>query len=258
MVENTVYEKDLLAEHGLSLYIEFNNKNYLFDSGQGLVLEHNAEQLDIDLTELDALILSHGHYDHTGGVQRLLELNEDLDIYAHPDFKIERFSKKRQRLVPVSYQGPEIKNLHKIKSDREIAKNLFLTGEIKAAKDYLNNKYQQKVKGKLGVDKFNDDISLFVQSEQGLVIILGCSHKGIINIVEEIIKKSGENKIDKIIGGMHLKNADDEKLQNIANYFQTININSIYPLHCSGKKASYFLKERLGDKIKFAGVGDSI
>lgn len=258
LVENTVYKQGLLAEHGLSIYLEFDKKKYLFDSGQGMALKHNAQELNIELNELDGLILSHGHYDHTGGVPYLLEKKVDLDIYAHPDFQIDRYSMRGKRLVPVSYSGPEIKDFNEIKNLSEIEKGMFLTGEIKNAKNYLNEKYRRKNNSGYKTDDFSDDLSLYFEGENGLIIILGCSHKGVINIIKEIMSKSGLNKVDKIIGGMHLMNTDKKKLKELSEFFEKIDPDEIYPLHCTGKEASSYFKESLGDKIKFAGVGSII
>lgn len=258
LVENTVYRQGLLAEHGLSIYLEFNGKKYLFDSGQGMALKHNARELGIIFNELDGLILSHGHYDHTGGIPFLLEQKSDLDIYAHPDFQIERYSMRGKRLVPVSYSGPEIKDFNRIKNLSEIDNNMFLTGEIKGAENYLNEKYKRKNNSGHKTDDFSDDISLYFEGKNGLIIILGCSHKGVKNIIKEIMNKSGLNKIDKIIGGMHLMNTDKTKLKELSEFFEKINPAEIYPLHCTGKEAASFFRERLGDKVKFAGVGSLI
>ncbi|MFW6280587.1 MAG: MBL fold metallo-hydrolase [Halanaerobium sp.] len=258
LVENTVYKQGLLAEHGLSIYLEFDGKKYLFDSGQGLSLKHNAQKLGIALNELDGLILSHGHYDHTGGVPYLLEIKSDLEIYAHPDFQIERYSMRGKRLAPVSYSGPAIKDFNEIRNLSEIGKNMFLTGEIKNAKNYLNKKYMRKNNSGYITDNFSDDLSLYFESKDGLIIILGCSHKGVENIIKEIINKSGLSRVDKIIGGMHLMNADKNRLKNLSEFFKEINPNEIYPLHCSGKEAASYFRRSLGDKIKFAGVGSII
>ncbi len=258
LVENTVYKQGLLAEHGLSIYLEFGRKKYLFDSGQGMVLKHNAEELDIAFYELDGLILSHGHYDHTGGIPFLLEQKTDLEIYAHPDFQIDRYSMRGKRLAPVSYSGPKIKDFNKIKNLSEIEKGMFLTGEIKNAKNYLNEKYKRKNNSGYKTDDFSDDMSLYFEGKNGLIIILGCSHKGVKNIITEIIDKSGIDNVDKIIGGMHLMKADKNILKELSEFFKKIDPSEIYPLHCTGKEAASYFRERLGDKVKFAGVGSII
>lgn len=258
LVENTVYTEGLLAEHGLSLLLEFENRKYLFDSGQGMALKNNAQKIGLNFNKLDGLILSHGHYDHTGGVSHLLEVNPMLDIYAHPDFQIDRYSQRGKRLVPVSYSGPEIKEFNEISNLTEIESGMFLTGEIKNAENYINEKYKRKNNNNYVSDNFSDDLSLYFEGENGLIVILGCSHKGVLNILREIESKSGISEIDKVIGGMHLMSADQQKLQKIIDYFKFKDVNEVYPLHCTGRKAASFFKEKLGDKIKFAGVGSII
>jgi len=258
LVENTVYKQGLLAEHGLSILMEFRDKKYLFDSGQGMALKHNAQKLGVDFKQLDGLILSHGHYDHTGGVGMLLKSNPKLDIYAHPDFQIDRYSQRDKRLVPVSYSGPEIEEFHAISNLTEIENGMFLTGEIKHAENYLNQKYKKKENGGYRTDDFTDDLSLYFEGENGLIIILGCSHKGVENIIEEITAKSGKNKIDKIIGGMHLMHADSDRLEELGESLAELNADAVYPLHCTGKSAASYFRRKLGEKIKFAGVGSII
>ena len=102
------------------------------------------------------------------------------------------------------------------------------------------------------------DLSLYFEGENGLIIILGCSHKGVENIINEIVNKSGLNKIDKIIGGMHLMNKGKNELKELSKYFAKIDPEEIYPLHCSGKEALSYFRKSLGEKIKFAGVGSII
>lgn len=258
LAENTVYQSGLMAEHGLSLFLEYNGKKYLFDTGQGMVLEDNAEKLDIDLKNLDGLFLSHGHYDHTGGLKKLLEINPEIKVYAHPAAFAEKYSQK-EKIYFAGYDGKKPENFISVENKLEIAEDLFLTGEITAENDdYLNKKFKVKKNGEFVTDRFLDDISLYLETAEGLIIILGCSHKGVENIIKNIIELSSCKKIKAVIGGMHLKNASEEKINSKAEFFAELDIDNIYPIHCTGRKAQFIFQKKLSDKVKLAGVGDII
>ena len=260
LAENRVQKRGLIAEHGLSLYIEYGAKKYLFDTGQGLVLSHNAKKLDIDLEQISAVILSHGHDDHTGGLSKILELNPEVEVIAHKNAFISKFKKSDNKL---EFRGNKtklknIKNFKNVQNQKVVEDGMWVTGEIQTKeKEYINNKYIQTGEEGKKVDDFSDDISLYFETEKGLVILLGCSHKGVINIVEHIRQKSTRKKIRAILGGMHLENKSNEEVEEIINYFAKLNLDLLVPIHCTGRRAAMMMKDKFTNKVKIASVGDS-
>ena len=260
LAENSIEKRGLIAEHGLSFYIEYGDEKYLFDTGQGLVLSHNAKKLDIDLNEISSVILSHGHDDHTGGLAEILELNPEIEVIAHKDAFIPKFKKSNGKL---EFRGSktklkDIKNFKDIQNKEVVEDGIYLTGEVSAkGKEYINEKYIKEVEEEKKVDNFNDDISLYIKTKKGLVILLGCSHKGVINIVEHVRKKTGKKKIRAILGGMHLKHSSDKKVEEIINYFEKLNLDLLVPIHCTGRRAAMMMKDKFKNKVKIASTGDS-
>src|SRR6056297_413260 len=205
LAENNVEKRDLLAEHGLSLYFKYNGKEYLFDTGQGKVLFGNAKKLGIDLKGIDTIFLSHGHDDHTGGLKELLKLKPEVRVFAHSEVFMEKYKKVGTELefIGTDLEKDNLENFEDAENAVAAAPGLYNTGVIEAAsKNYLNPRYVVKESDKEKIDLFNDDTSLYLESESGIVILLGCSHKGVKNIINEIRAEVGDRKIPAILGGM--------------------------------------------------------
>lgn len=258
LAENSVKKRGLLAEHGLSFYINYNDEEYLFDTGQGLVLTHNAKKLGINLKQISSVILSHGHDDHTGGLSEMLELNPELEVIAHKDAFSPKFKKSKNKLefIGNNTSFKKIKKFTNAEKKTKIDEGMFVTGEVPVAKSkYINEKYILEENNKL-VDNFKDDITLYFETEKGVVVLLGCSHKGVINILEYVKKLTNGKRIRAILGGMHLKHSSDKKVKKIIDYFSELNFDLLVPIHCTGNKAAMMMKDRFKEKVKIASVGD--
>ncbi len=262
VVENSTRKKELLAEHGLSLFIEHNGKNILFDTGQGMAFFHNAKKLGINLKELDAIILSHGHYDHTGALKKICEENPHVPIYTHPKSFIKRYSLHADNSLH-SIGMKEVLNdnlaLHLNENPCEIFESFFLTGEVP-----LQNNFEDSG-GNFFIDKqcqqrdlIPDDQAVFIETSKGIVVILGCSHSGIINTLNHIKKLSTLNKFYAIIGGMHLINANDYRIKNTINELNKLDIKTLYPAHCTGFNATLTLYNDFKNTCQIASTGDVI
>lgn len=257
--ENTVEKRSLTAEHGLSFYFKYNNKEYLFDTGQGEVLFSNAEKMGIDLKNIDTVFLSHGHDDHTGGLKKLLALNPELRVIAHSDIFLPKYKKVDGELefIGTEVEKAEINNFKAAEFTIAAERGIYNTGVIPAAKEsYINPRYFIKKDGKEIIDPFDDDNSLYIESESGVVILLGCSHKGVRNIIDEIKVQLGDKKITAILGGMHLKRASREEIEELINYFAKLDFDLLAPMHCTGRLAGAMFKEAFGERVKLASVGD--
>lgn len=257
--ENTVEKRGLIAEHGLSFWLKYGEREYLFDTGQGEVLCHNAERLDIDLAQISAVILSHGHDDHTGGLEKLLEINHAIEVFAHKDLFLPKYKRSEEELefIGTDIKEDQINNFSDVDDKIILDEGVYLTGMVDADREtYINDKYIIKKDGQNMVDSFDDDISLYIETDRGIVILLGCSHKGVVNIIEDIREKTGGKRIRAILGGMHLKHSSSEEIEDIVNYLKEINFDLLVPIHCTGVKAAMMMKDSFGARVKLASVGD--
>lgn len=228
LVENTAGNK-CMAEHGLSFLIEA-DKNVLFDTGASKLFIKNARMLSINLDEVKTVVLSHGHDDHTGG----LPFISDKQIICHPDVFAKRYRKvnKTPLHIPVSFDGLSEKNeIICSKAPLEISEQIIFLGEIPRLNDF-----EAKETGFLfedGTDDFvMDDSGLAIKTEKGLVIVSGCAHSGICNMVEHAIKVTGIKKVHAVIGGFHLKKNDETTRRTIA-FLKAKNVQQVNPSHCT-------------------------
>lgn len=228
---NTYIDNYLFGEPALSFYIENGEDKILFDTGYSNVFLSNAKTMNIDLNEVNKVVLSHGHNDHTNGLK---SLKNNLKLYYCEGC----FDKKYGDGLNVSapYSEKEIKDKfdsQKVTKCTEISKNLYILGPIPRTTDFENENTNLKIKvGKNFVqDNMNDDTALVYDSNKGIYIITGCSHSGICNIVS-YTKTIFNKKIAMIIGGLHLFN-DDEKSQKTIEFLKNENIKELYPCHCT-------------------------
>lgn len=259
LANNTVEKREVLAEHGLSFYFKYQGREYLFDTGQGEVLFSNAEKMGIDLKNIDTVFLSHGHDDHTGGLKELLQLNPGVRVFAHSEVFLPKYKKVEGELefIGSEVEKSEVKNFEAAETAVAAAAGIYSTGEIPAPKEsYINPRYVLIKDGQQLTDPFNDDISLYLEAESGIVILLGCSHKGVKNIINEIRAEIGDKKIAAILGGMHLKRKSSKQLEELIDYFREIDFELLVPMHCTGREAAVKFKEAFNKRVKLASVGD--
>lgn len=248
---NTQIDSYLLAEAALCFYIELENKKILFDCGYSDIFIQNAFKLKIDLREITDIVFSHGHNDHTGGLYYLKKLyqdSKDLDIKvnypritAHPEiFNIQFDEKIGYFGCPVNEnQLINLFELNLTKKPEWISSNLVFLGEIPK-----ENKQNYKDL---------DDSAIVYKSSHGLVIITGCSHAGLKNIIEYSKKVTRENKIYDIIGGFHLIDKNEDEIKDLINYLKTQNIESLSPCHCCNLKSKFLLSQDFVVKEVFTG-----
>lgn len=267
LCENTVPTPGLLGEHGFAAYVETPAGNLLFDTGQGFTLIQNSLRLQKDLRQVSQLVLSHGHFDHTGGMLAFLGLHGPCDVVAHPDVLLERF-----RMMPM---GPEEKPVSigipwkkaylttrgaRFKwhtSFAEIAPNVYVSGEVprKTSFETGDPKFLIKQNGEWAPDPFLDDYSLILKTSRGLVILLGCAHAGLINILEHAIAQTGEERIHSIIGGTHLGFSAQTQLDHTISALKKYRVELLATSHCTGQRPIARLAAEFGDGFAFAHVG---
>lgn len=256
LVENSAAHPELIAEHGLSLYIEANGRKILFDAGQTAAFADNAEKLGVDLSSVDLAILSHGHYDHSGGLMRFLELNKHAPVYMHSRAPEPHYN------AAVKYIG----------IDPELTKGgrIVFTGDEYALGDGLTlctcnalaTGCPASARGmtvKCGdayvQDAFHHEQYLVIEENGKRIVISGCSHKGILNIMDWL-------QPDVLIGGFHFMKLDPDGkdrafLKSAASKLLAHNC-VYYTGHCTGEAAYAFLKPLMGERLQAVSTGKTI
>lgn len=254
LVENEARGRSIISEHGLSYWLKTDNGALLFDCGQGAAILPNAETLGIDLSEAKHVVLSHGHYDHTGGLPKVLELNREATLWMHPHAiepkfsgsggKVHRISEAYMESQAFSYPPRPI---CPIEAPTEILPGIMATGSIPRETEYedTGGDFYLDAAGTVE-DPILDDMSLFFKSRDGLVVILGCAHAGVVNTLNYILSLTGENRIDTVIGGMHLLHANDARIDKTIEAFRELKIRRVGPCHCTGFKPTHRLYEAWG------------
>ncbi len=245
-----------ISEHGLSLLIEQNNKKILFDTGSSSKFMDNAKKLRLDLSNINYLILSHAHYDHTSGtISFIKEYNYDKNIYVGKGFMNNKYSLyDSYEYKGTPFEISELKNLVYVDNELKIDEDFTLYSNFKennsfehiASNFFILNKNYEK-------DYFIDETVLTVNTDKGIVLIVGCSHVGICNIIDEVIKRSNK-KIRGIIGGFHLSKCNTDYVLEIIEKLKKYDLEFICPMHCTGYE-NLFRKE-FKEKCKILEVGD--
>jgi 7,8-dihydropterin-6-yl-methyl-4-(beta-D-ribofuranosyl)aminobenzene 5'-phosphate synthase len=266
LVENTAGKRDLLAEHGLSFLIESGRDKILFDTGQGLALRHNTETLNVDLKTIHAVVLSHGHYDHTGGLTYALNGMDCPRLYVHP----EAFSLKyalnpdgSAREVGMTagnkITAGELAEIVFVEEKTMIAPGLFLTGPIPRTTGFEDTGGAFfKDPGCRIPDDLPDDQALFTETKNGTAVILGCAHSGVINTLRYIQTLTDNRPIHTVIGGMHLLNASPERMDQTVAELRRFNIQHLIPCHCTGFAATLRLWNEFSEKCEMCSAGKNI
>lgn len=265
---NPSTDLNLNYEHGLSLYIEIDEFKILFDSGSSGDFIQNAEILKVDLNNLNYVILSHGHYDHSGGFKKFVEKEKNsykLIVgkgFFNDKYKLIEKGNHKYNGNPFNEEFINKNNID-IKYIEEdilyITEDIMIFTNFKRTNDFeeVNKNFKIKLGEKYVQDYFTDEIVLAVKTYRGLVIIVGCSHVGIVNILETIIKRTGI-KIYGIIGGTHLVEADNLRLNNTIKFLKEKDVQILGMSHCTGEKAIKEIKEQFEEKFLYNNTGNII
>lgn len=252
------------AEHGLSLWIEYCGKQILFDTGQSNLISQNAKKKGIDLANTNAVVLSHGHYDHTGGLSGVLNIASKAKIYLHPAATDTKYGQKVSGVKSIGMSDSEKeaiqgRDITWTVTPAQLFPGMSVTGQVPRMNGYedvggaffLDSNCEEP-------DELIDDQSLFIESTKGLVVVFGCAHSGVVNALDYISKLTGRTKIYAVIGGMHLSNASQTRIEKTIEAFREYDIQKIVPLHCTGQKAMEDFKTVFGDKCLLWGAGGQI
>ncbi len=249
----------LEAEHGFSLWIDTGEQRYLFDTGQDELLLNNAAALHIDPATADGVILSHGHYDHSGGLASLFHQSHHFAFYCHPAAVHPRYSVRKgqakclqmPRAAMAALDHFPQERLHWVQQPLMLAPGIGLTGPILRETAFEDNG------GPFFLDQaghrpdpVDDDLALWLNTDSGLIVCVGCAHAGLINTLQQVLRQNPGGRIRTVIGGFHLLNADRRRLELTIQALRRMAPEQIIPCHCTGEEAVAQLRHAFGRRCR--------
>jgi 7,8-dihydropterin-6-yl-methyl-4-(beta-D-ribofuranosyl)aminobenzene 5'-phosphate synthase len=266
--ENTAGKPYLLAEWGLSILIETPEKTLLLDTGAAESVVHNAPLLGVDLTKIDTIVLSHGHFDHTGGLKSLLPaIGHPVTIIAHPDIWIKKYDCEKDKLpreIGIPYSQRDLENLGArfvlTREPYKLSSRMTTSGEVPMLNDfeYIDPVLCVETPDGFKTDPLMDDLAIIIDAPQGLIIVLGCGHHGMINTLNQAKKVTGKSKIHMVLGGCHLKGASEEQIWQTVSALNEIGAAKLATCHCSGMPATLLLAQTYDKNFIFNQAGQVI
>jgi len=255
----------LFSEHGFALWIEAGGDNILFDTGQSqAALENNAKALGIDLAQTDKLVLSHGHYDHTGGLPAVLRQNQKVHVYCHPTALRSRYSIRdgQVKSVQMPYESVIALNelpderLHWLRNTSLLNSMVRISGPIPRRTKYENagGPFYLDPTGRKE-DIIEDDIALWLRTSHGIIVCFGCAHAGLINTLKYGLELNRDLQLNTIIGGFHLLEASRERMDKSISALNEFGFKKIIPCHCTGEQAKKRLEEVFRERVNTGRAG---
>jgi len=256
----------VLAEWGLSILVETEDQKILLDTGPGTSVPHNAQLMGIDLSSIDKIVLSHGHSDHTGGLKEVLAKTGPIEVIAHPDIWSAKYTVRdgEEIYIGIPFSREELEGLGASfilsKGPVWISDDIVTTGEIPMVTEYeeVDPNLYIKEDGKLVPDPLLDDQALIIKTELGLVVILGCGHRGMINTLHHAREVTGMELINTVVGGTHLFRSSQERILLTAAALQELGVQRLGVSHCTGLPAAAMLARELGQILFFNNTGTRI
>lgn len=269
--ENTAFAvpRGMLAEWGLSILVERDNRRVLLDAGASISAARNGDMLGIDWRSIDDIVLSHGHYDHTGGlVEVLTRIGKKTRIIAHPDVFADKVAQYSRDATPV-YIGMPFKRaqLESLGADFMLttepvwlSRNVVTSGEIPMVTDFeaIDPGLCVRANGEVVPDPLADDQAIFVKTAAGLLVVLGCAHRGVINTLHHARSVTGQERIHCVIGGTHLLRASDLHMEMTIAALRDYEVEKLGVSHCTGMPAAMRLAQEFGAGFFFNNAGSVV
>jgi len=264
LVDNKAEVPEVETEHGLAMWITLGEKHFLFDTGMGIALPQNTATLGVDLSRTDAVVLSHGHFDHTGGLPHVFAQGASPTIYMHPDAVRMRYGCLETPPHRPIGMRPEIaealsagrRPIVHTTEPTQIAEHIWVTGSIPRRTAYEDTGGPFFVDEQCHVkDLITDDQALWIETAEGIVVLLGCAHAGVVNTLDYIAEITGKTQFPALIGGMHLLNASAERLGATMDALEQYQIQMIAPCHCTGETPLSLLTARFPQQYIQTGAG---
>ncbi len=272
LCENSVvvpFPGGLMGEHGLAFLVE-GEKTTLYDTAQGVGLMNNLKILGKNIDSIDRVIISHGHYDHTGGLMQFLsERKSSTPVYIHEDGFFEKVAliETEGQIIerPIGIQnsrkeyeekGAEFKFLNNF---TKMDKDLYTICDVKRPEGWKtwDTRLKCRKSGEIVDDQFNDDLSLLLETDSGPVVLLGCAHAGVVEILDNISAETGHNEFHAVLGGTHLGTAPLEYIDKSIDCLKKYKVKVIGTSHCTGFSASNIIRNRFEKEFTTASVGNS-
>ncbi|MGA1862345.1 MBL fold metallo-hydrolase [Deferribacter thermophilus] len=260
--ENYVDKSGLVAEHGLSLLLEIEDKVLLFDTGQSVSLENNLRILNPKCNKIDYIILSHGHYDHTGGLYKNRYYLKDLcNKVIASKYVFDKHLRKTENNYDFIGFKDNVKEDFEflfVEDSCQLSENIFIYGNIKRFEDFLADKrFFCEIDNKIVKDPFRDELYLLIKDGGKNILITGCSHAGIMNIVKDCFERAGIDRLDYLIGGMHLFRSDLSYVEKVGNFLQDeAKVENVITGHCTGLDNYYYLKNNFHINLSYLKTGE--
>ena len=260
LVLDNLASDGLRSEHGLSFLVETDDGSVLFDTGQSDAWLHNLIALGREPESIKAIAVSHGHYDHTGGLAKAMHEAPDAKCYAHPACFEPKYAQSQDgtRYIGVPAEVVSRKNAFALSSSAvEVLPGVVLSGEIPLRTSISFDSRFVTGDDELQQDTFEDEQCLIVRNGEFVAALVGCAHRGLENNVLAAMKIAGVTRIDLLAGGFHLGSASEDKLESLAGFLKNVDIGQIACCHCTGAGAYEYLRSKLGIRVTLARAGIS-